>query len=322
MKRRASWLCAGVIFAVVAAAQPLAAQEWTGRGRIKVGVKAEGGDPIAGAKVILEMAKDRSIGPQPFETNAKGVFSYLGLRAVTWVVRVEAQGYEPHEKIVEVFSSGSPETTRVFLTPLPADVVEAQHRLEAQGRLDKARDLLDRGDTVGARAEYEAALAELDTTDHPVVLSALAVICLNEGDLEEAGKLLDQSLAIDPEHVDSLKTKCAILASEGKMDEAETLLAKVPEDEPVHPNTLMNIGMTHYNQGQIEEAKVFLDRTIRDNPEVAEAYYLRGLVGLSLSDQKGAKADFEQFLVLDPDGQHAAEVKEYLEYLGGEDPQR
>jgi len=320
MKRHVRWLCAGVMLAVVAVTQPLAAQEWTGRGRIKVVVKAEGGDPIAGAKVFLEMARDRSIGPQPFETDKKGVFAYLGLRASTWVVRVEAQGYEPHEQIAEVYSSGSPETTRVFLTPLPAEVVEAQHRLAARERLDKARDLLDQGDAVGARAEYEAALAELDTGDHPVVLSALAVISLNEGDLEEANNLLDQSLAIDPEHVDSLKTKCAILASEGKMDEAEALLAKVPEDEPVHPNTLMNIGMTHYNQGQIEEAKVFLDRTIRDNPEIAQAYYLRGLVGLSLGDQKGAKADFEHFLVLDPDGQNAAEVKEYLGYLGGEGP--
>jgi tetratricopeptide (TPR) repeat protein len=310
------------MLAVVVTTQPLTAQEWTGSGRFKVVVKAEGGGPIAGAKVILAMAQDRSVAPQPFETNKKGVFSYLGLRGGAWVMRIEAEGYEPFEDIVEIYSSGSPETERVFLIPLPADVVEAQQRLAVQGRLEKARDLLDRGDTAGARAEYEAALAELDTADHPMVLSTLAAIYLNDGDLEQAGKLLDQSLAIDPEHVDSLKAKSAILASEGKMEEAEALLAKVPADEAVHPTTLMNIAMTHYNQGEPEEAIVFLDRTIRDNPEVAQAYYLRGLVGLSLGDQEGAKADFERFLELDPDGQQAAEAKEYLGYLGGTEPQQ
>jgi Tfp pilus assembly protein PilF len=322
MKRHLRWLCAVAVLAVVTATQPLVAQEWTGNGRVKIIVKAEGGAPIAGAKVILQMAQDRSVGPQPFATNKKGVFSYLGLRGGTWVMRIEAEGYEPFEDIIEVYSSGSPENERVFLIPLPADVVAAQQRLATRERLDKGKELLNRGDAAGAIAEYEAALAELDTADHPAVLSTLAAIYLNEGNLEEAEKLLDQSLAIDPGHVDSLKAKSAILASQGKMEEAEALLAEIPEDAAVHPNTLMNIAMTHYNQGEIEEAKVFLDRAIRDNPEIAQAYYLRGLVGLNLGDQEGAKADFGHYLELDPDGQQAAEAKEYLGYLGGAEPEQ
>ena len=93
------------------------------------------------------------------------------------------------------------------------------------------------------------------------------------------------------------------------------LLAKIPEDAVMHPNTLMNIGLANFNNGEMEKAKGYLDRTIRDHPSVAQAYYFRGLTSLNLTENEDALADFKHYLEADPEGAHAAEVKEYVSYL-------
>jgi Tfp pilus assembly protein PilF len=273
--------------------------------------------PIKAAKVILKLARDPSVQPPAGTTNNKGKFSMLGLKDGTWILRIEAQGFHNWEDTLQVFSTGSPDTTRVFMKRLPAEVVEAQQRFAAQGNLDKGKELEAAGDLAGARAEYERALVELQDKDKPVVLAVLATTYLNEANYAKAREIYEQALAIEPAHIPSLKGMCALVASEGDMAKAEEILTKIPETEQIHPNTLMNIAMGHYNNGEMKEAKVFLDRVVRDNPEVAQAYYFRGLVGLSLTDQEQAvtRADFEKFIELSPDSPQAKEAQEYIGYL-------
>ena len=84
---------------------------------------------------------------------------------------------------------------------------------------------------------------------------------------------LEMSLALNPEHVGSLKQMCAIIASEGKVAEAEVMLTKIPQTEAVDPNTLLNIGMSHYNAGEPAKALPFLDRAVSHYPDHASARY-------------------------------------------------
>lgn len=298
---------------------PAAAQEWTGRGRILVMVQDHEKNPVAGAKITLRMASNPEVQPdKDFVTDEKGKLNYLGLKGGSWILRVDAEGFEPWEELVDIYSAGAPETINVNLTPLPDEIVEAQKMVELGAEYDRANELAAAGDYDEARAVYETVLAGLDAEDQPGVLVAVANTYVLQARYDEAVEVLDRSLAIDPEHVDSLVSKCAIVASQGEIDEAEALLAKIPPDAPIHPTTLINIGMAHYNEGEIDEAKPLLDRAIEHNPDAAIAYYFRGLVNLSLGDGPAAKSDFERFMELEPDSPQAAEVTEYLGYLQGE----
>jgi tetratricopeptide (TPR) repeat protein len=294
--------------------QDLFAQAWSGAGRAKGVVTDHEGNPVEDAKVELVMILDRDTGPPALTTDKKGKFSKLGLKGGTWWVRVNADGFKLWSGPYEIFSHSAPETLKVELEPLAEEVLRAQKQFKAQDRLDAAKELAAQGDLEGARAEYYAAIDELDQQDHPVVLAVLASTYMGEGDMAKAREILEQSLAINPEHVASLKTLAAIDAAEGNLEGAEALLAKIPADEVIHANTTMNLGMAYYNKGEMEQAKKFLDRTVRDHPEVAMAYYFRGLINLSL-EPDDAKVDFKKFIELAPDLPQAAEAKEYLTYL-------
>jgi Tfp pilus assembly protein PilF len=304
----------------VLVAGSVVAQEWTGRGRIQVLVKDADKNPVADAKIWLRLASNPEIRPdKDFTTNKKGKFNYLGLKGGSWILRVEAEGFEPWEELVEIYSQGMPETINVNLIPLPEEVLEAQAMAKLSAEYDRANDLMSAGDYEGARAVYRTVLEGVDADQQPPILVSIASTYMNEGRYDEAVEVLDQSLAIDPSHVDSLQNKCAIVASQGRIEEAEVLLAQIPPDASVHPTTLINIGMAHYNEGEITDAKPLLDRAIEHYPDTAAAYYYRGLVNLSLGDGPAAKADFERFVELDPASPQAAEAKEYLSYLTAED---
>ncbi len=302
--------------AVVAWAALGVAQEWSGRARIKVVVMDQEKAPVAGARLTLKLASDPNVVAEgDFATNKKGAFSYLGLKGGSWILRVDAAGFEAWEQLVDIYSQGMPETIYVTLTPLPKEILQAQKLVQVGERYERGQELAAAGDYAGARAEYQAVLAELEPVDRPTVLVAVAATHMEEGDLAKAEAVLDEALAINPEHVGSLRTQCAIVAAQGRMEEAEALLARIPPEEPIPPTTLINIGMAHYNAGEMEAARPFLDRAVAQEPTPPVAHYFRGLMALSLGDAALARADFERFVELEPDHPQAADAREYLSYL-------
>ncbi len=57
------------------------------------------------------------------------------------------------------------------------------------------------------------------------------------------------------------------------------------------------------------------DRVVQENPDLPDSYYYRGLAYLATSKMKEAKADFLKLLQLAPNGEHAADAKEFLKEL-------
>lgn len=315
MKKKTLILVAVVTALVVTmGAQDVFAQAWSGAGRAKGVVTDHEGNPVKGAKVELVMILDRDTGPPALTTDKKGKFSKLGLRGGTWWVRVNADGFKLWSGPYEIYSHSAPDNLEIELEPLAEEVLRAQKQFKAQDRLDKAKQLVAAGDVEGARTEYNAAIAELEEVDHPVVLAVLASTYMGEGDLDKATEILEQSLAIGPEHAPSLEALAAIKASQGDAESAEALLAKIPADVSVHPNTTMNLGMARYNKGEMDTALTYIERTIRDHPDVFLAYYFRGLINLSL-EPTAAIPDFKKVIEMAPDSTQAAEAQEYLTYL-------
>lgn len=299
--------------------QSVQAQAWSGASRIKGHVEDPDGAPIKGAKVTYRMMQDRDTGPASLFTNKHGNYARLGLRGGTWLVTVEADGFERWQGPSELFSSTAPETLIVKMKRLPEEVIRAAHQFKAQEKLDKGKELVAKGDFEGAQKLYYKALDDVDDSDKPIIYNVLANSYLVQGKTDKAEEILRQSLALNPDNIACLKSLCAIVASQGKVAEAEELLKKIPESEVLHENTTMNLGMAHYNKGEMDLAKKYLDKTLKDHPDVAQAYYFRGLINLSL-DQAAAKADFDKFIAMAPESPQAAEARDYLKYLNAPTP--
>ncbi len=90
--------------------------------------------------------------------------------------------------------------------------------------------------------------------------------------------------------------------------------------------TYYNEAANFFNAGKLDEAASAADKAIATDPKRADAYYIKGqaLIPKATLDAKtnkfvrppGCLEAYQQYLELDSDGPHAAEVKELLANLG------
>ncbi len=294
------------------AATPVLAQGWAGRGRLQGTVKDENGEPIEGARITLIRAGE---GPEPFFTNAKGKWSFLGLTNGMWTVSIEFPGYVPSEGTVGANEFGRSATVNVTLRPIPPEVLaEAAAELSVE-LLEQGNQLLQEGKTTEARAEYENALAELDVENHPPVLMGIARTYYQEDNLEQAEATLRRIVEIEPDNIDALKLLSSMLVAQGRPDEAKVFMDQLPEGELLDADAYLNVGIDLYNDGNLDEALVEFERVVGNFPDLAAAYYYRGLVLLNKGENDAAAADFEKLIELAPDTPRATEARDFLEYL-------
>lgn len=302
---------------VAALATPVAAQEWSGRGRIHGTVKGENDKPLAGAKVQLLYGQSET-GPEAITTNAKGRWSMLGLASGQWNILVDAEGYKGAQASIRVYESGPGQSLDIELRkPNREELAQAAaaQRGSAVERLKHGNTLIESKQYAAARAEYEAALADLPPENHAPVLRAIANSWYAEGNVDQAITVFDRALALVPDDPELLQAVVNVLAAAGREAEAQTYMARLPADAELNPATLLNFGIEAYNAGEMDEAFEHFDRLVTQKPDYPDGYYFRGLVHLNNQDNPAAAADFRRFLELAPDHAKAAEAKDFLSYL-------
>jgi len=325
----------------------LFAQEWKGIGRLQGIVTDEDGKPIESAKITLrkgdQTVKPENPGPPPVMTDKHGKWSMLGLSGGTWGVLIEKDGYITSEGRLKVGESGPPQqAVTVKLKTLSKEQAQAQAQAAAPkepSKESKANAAITEGNTAlqqdkyaDARASYEQALALLDPAkpDHvPVIVAvkrAVASTYYREAGqaktkdakaqgLNQSVATLKQALEIKPDDPETLQLLVNVLVDAGREQEAQSYLAKLPQGAKIDPERLINVGIKYYNEKQIDKALEAFNKTVADNPDLAEAYYYRGLVYLNKGKVPEAKADFQKLLALDPKNKFAKEAQDYLKNL-------
>ena len=331
---------------IVAIGTPLSAQDWVGKQRISGSITDQNNDPVEGAEVTIWIGKEGR-GPKPMVTKKNGKWGFLGLVTGLWTVSVMAEGKMPSQGQVQIGSIMKP--IQVRLRDIPPEMLYNQAALEAKKKLEEGNLLLAAGNAAGARAKYEEGMVDLDPEFHPVVLTAIGESYRAEDNLpmaieslEKASELApndtkilltlsqtqyaagNKAAAIDelkkvvdfePDNATAIQVLTEMLVAEGRLDESKEYMARLPDDVKLDPNALLNVGIDHYNAGEIEEALQQFDKVVAENPEMAEAYYYRGLVYLGKGENDTARADLEKFLALDPANARAQEAKDFLSYL-------
>jgi tetratricopeptide (TPR) repeat protein len=334
MRQRQLFLFFVVVAAFLTAAQSLSAQAWAGRGRLQGEIRDEQGKPIEGAKITFRKGTDRvdpkADGPKPVVTNKNGKWSILGLAGGPWGMLIEKEGYAPSEGQVPVNEFAVAQPLIVTLKSMAAMQAQVQAQAKAEGKLEpsgnaKAKAAIEQGNALlaqgkhaEARAQYEQALGTLEVDD-PLLKASLqrtiARTWFEEGKQDQAIDTLKKALEIKPDDVETLQLISTLLVAAGREKEAETYMARLPEGTKVDPNSLLNLGIKLYNEKNYDGALQKFDQVVRDNPELATAYYYRGLTYLGLNKSAEAKADFQKLLQMEPNHPNAAEVREYISAL-------
>lgn len=163
----------------------------------------------------------------------------------------------------------------------------------------KAHPLMVEGQTALINRKYAEAIHAFQSLlsvnpNHVQALNGLSIAFLNQGNYDEAQKMVDKALTLDPVNTRLHYTKAQVLDARNKPVEAiETYLT--------FASMAPNDGAALAAQGRAEE----LYKESLANLTPPEGQYIRGLRFLSLHQPEEAIAPFEQCKSLDPNNKKA-----------------
>ena len=104
-----------------------------------------------------------------------------------------------------------------------------------------------------------------------------------------------------------------MLLEDGQLDAGQKILAALPPGSLSDPNTIINLGIRFVNNNKPQEAFKYFNEAVGVAPDLAAAYYYRGIANLQLKKMKEAKADLQKVIEIAPPGSSEAnDAKELL----------
>lgn len=188
-----------------------------------------------------------------------------------------------------------------------------QESAEAKEKCAKtAAELLSRK-LKDAQQSFLKALPELP--DNLTLLTNLKLAFYMDKNTDEALKYARQIVAHDPGDSISWMMIAKLELERGNFEAGKEALSKAPEETLTDPMPYLNMGILYYNKGKTAEAEQFFTKAIAKKPDLADAYYYRGLARYQAKQIATAKADFQKYLELDPQGSDAPTARDILKTM-------
>lgn len=310
-----------IVFGLLISAQPSAAQGGRGKGRLQGLVLDEEGNPIASAKVLLELMASESA-ERVEMTDKDGEWSMINLGSGNWKVTVSFEGYIP--TTTSVFVSQLQRNPRVVLRlkkpEISKDAVITDEASLAY--IEQATQLFN-------NKEYDQALVILEqfAEQNPKAYQVQLLIgdCYREkGELDKAvesyGKAIEGAKTDEKMGQQVLAKALAALGDaylrKNDLEQAQLYFKQSVDANPEDETLAYNVGEIYFSNQKLDEAAEYFAKATEIKPEWAPPYYKLGLVNLNKADYEKAKEYFQKFLTLEPEGELAAQAKNILEYLG------
>ena len=320
-RRRLGEKPAAAIALVLLIGPAASAQEWRGgTARVEGTVKSENGDPLEGAKVSLRWGKSSHGGPD-LKTDKKGHWAILGIVGGPWDVDFEAPGYQTKKISISLSESARNPNVEIKLEPEVKQVAQAREEIlvggkkiskDAAAAIDAGNAALEKKDYAAARENYLKALPELP--DNTALLMRIALAFEADNRPDEALDYARQVIAKEPENLNARLTIAGIELERGHLDAAKEALSGIPE-ERITGSMYLNMGILMFNKSNLPMAEDYFSKAIAKQPDVADAWYFRGLTRTQGKRAAEARADFLKYLELDPSGKEAGTVKAILDTL-------
>jgi tetratricopeptide (TPR) repeat protein len=309
----------------------------------------KGGAPLAGALVVFtNMASGRTY---KLRTDKNGEFSQAGVTFGDYQIEVfgpdgqslyrekKSVAEDPDSRHLLVDLSKSQSSAQPKLTPEQIEAIKAQRAkaISENAIITQVNAAMQSKDW----AQVETLLKQLLGLDAAKweFYQGLGTAQLNLGHYEDAvqsfekGVLLAQNVTDAQQDPAKLKAGVAkMLTNEGnaylkshKTNEAVALCTRAAAMDPNPAIAYFNLCAMQYNTGNVEGALDACEKAIAADPNKADAYFIKGSLLIAESKQDkdgkvqatpGTVEALNKYLELAPDGAHASDVKQMLEYIG------
>jgi tetratricopeptide (TPR) repeat protein len=316
---RRPWVAGCAALVAVAMALPAAAQS---TGMVKGVVKDTQGQPVDGARVMIEMSEGTS---RKFETksNKKGEFIQIGLPSGAYKVTAEKDKLASNTAEVRVRIGTTAEANLVLGAPgaAAASKEALAKNAELKSTLEAGIAASNAGNDVEAIAKFTHA-TELKPDCFDCYYN-IGFLHSKKKEYDKAEAAYKKAIELKPDYADAYSGLANLYNAQRKFDEAAAAQSKAAE---LAGNTagalaggnadaLFNQGVILWNAGKIPEAKEKFEAVIKANPNHAEAHYQLGMSLVNEGKLTDAANEFETYLKIAPTGPNAAQAKALVAQL-------
>ena len=290
---------------------------WGGaQARLTGSVKDSAGKPIAGAVITITTDELKDF-EKRIEVKNDGTFSTLLIDATRhYKFRVEAKGYQPQVKPFKV-AAGSTENVFDFVLKSEEELRQQDQDkvLEQPGykELNEANSLLQAGKKAEAESKLEEAVKVVPGLGQ--AWTVLAQLAAERGEQTKALERARKCLDLDNESVTCLAIAANSARALGDTAANQEYMARYQKLNPSDPAALFNQAAEQLNLKNDEQARPLLEKCLQADPTFAKCLFEYGMLLLRTGDMAGAKAQFQKYLEVAPQGEDAATAKETLKYL-------
>jgi len=171
------------------------------------------------------------------------------------------------------------------------------------------------GDFNGAISIYRSLLAH--DPGNADALHYLGLVMLQTGRLEEAEKLMKQSLQINPHDANTLCDLATVKLKNNKVENALSLYGKVLDLNPNHLDALNNMGKAFIKINKPLDALPLFERLTKIRPNASKAHFDLANTRYKLGDLSTAVESYRKAVDLAPEnGKTRVQLGEALESMG------
>jgi tetratricopeptide (TPR) repeat protein len=309
-----------IVLTLLIGAHQAAAQGGQGKGRIQGLVLDEAGNPVASAKVVMELMA-RESAERVETTNNKGEWAMMNLGSGTWKLTVSSEGYIP--TTTTVFVSQLQKNPKVVLRLKKPEISK-----DAVITDESSLAYIEQATQLFNNKEYDQALVILEQflAQNPKAYQVQILIgdCYREkGETDKAieiyGKAIEDAKADEKMGKEVMVKALAALGDcylrKNDLEKAQEYFKQSVDASPEDATLAYNVGEIYFSNQKLDEAIQYFTKATEIKPDWATPYYKLGLVSLNKADYARAKEYFQKFLTIEPEGELAAQTKNILETL-------
>lgn len=288
---------------------------WAQTGMVRGTVTDAEGKPVEGAKVTISQ-KGTSI-TRVLKTDKKGKYVQVGIFPGEYKITAEKENLkatvEMHLGLDEV--------------DVPLKLMPAAPSADLKARSELLQKTFEDGVALSKESKYDEAIAKFN--DALGMAPACQDCYYNIGfcnsqkkEWDAAEAAFKKAVELKPDYAEAWQGLANVYNAEKKLDLALEATNKAAQYTSggaggeggggASAAALYNQGVILWNQNKFAEAKEKFEAASKADANYADAHYRLAMADVNLGDIPGAIAAFENYLKADPNGAHAAEVKQFL----------
>jgi tetratricopeptide (TPR) repeat protein len=302
---------------LLGAAGEAAAQAGRGTARIAGVVVDVEGNPVAGARVVIDFAAETGIRREE-TTGKKGDWAFIGLATGNWNLTVTADGYSPVSQTLYI--------RQLQVNPKVTVTMEKARAGTAGVIQDESTfELLEKGNALLKEERYDEAIAMFEAfiEQNPQAYQVrinIADAYKEKGDIEKAEEIYNEIL-VKAKDDQALGESMAAKALAGigdcylrrdNMEEAQAYFQKSLDTLPEDETLAYNVAEIFFAEQNIEQAEKYFLIASQIKPDWPDPWLKLGYVYLNKGDMEKAVEMFEKFLKLEPETERSALAQNIL----------